>query len=171
MLAGQPPFPEGNAYQKIQQHLSHPLPEIGLFAPDVASALALILNRLTAKDPADRFQTPAQLLAALEALEQDMQAVPSSGSVVVPEELRTVVAQAAEESTVTTRSRSWREYLVPSLITVAIALTILAALALLTRGGDSPSDGQQERRVAVERRRGASPPPAPQLPAAPFHQN
>ncbi len=166
MLTGQPPFPEGNAYQKIQQHLSHPLPEIGPLVPDVASPLALILNRLTAKDPAERFQTPAQLIAALETLEKEMRLDPSSGSVAVPEELRNVVAQAAEQPTAAQRRQRWRDYVVPCLITAVIALAALAILAVVSGGQHGTGDGGAKQN---------STPPTPEpthhevrLPRAPF---
>jgi serine/threonine protein kinase len=68
MLAGRVPFHEGSAYQKIQQQISDPLPEVGPFAPDVPFQLVLILNRLTEKDPANRYQTPEELIAELEPL-------------------------------------------------------------------------------------------------------
>lgn len=68
MLAGRVPFHEGSAYQKIQQQISDPLPEVGPLAPDVPFQLVLILNRLTEKDPANRYQTPEELIADLETL-------------------------------------------------------------------------------------------------------
>ncbi len=166
MLTGQPPFPEGNAYQKIQQHLSHPLPEIGPLVPDVASPLALILNRLTAKDPAERFQTPAQLIAALKTLEEEMKRGPSSGSIAVPEELRNVVAQAAEETLTTQRSRRWRDYVMPCLITAVIALALLAVLAVISGGGGDVDDRPQHQTSST-----ATTPThtnQPRLPDAPF---
>lgn len=68
MLAGRVPFHEGSAYQKIQQQISDPLPEVGPLAPDVPFQLVLILNRLTEKDPANRYQTPEELMADLGTL-------------------------------------------------------------------------------------------------------
>ena len=68
MLAGRVPFHEGSAYQKIQQQISDPLPEVGPLAPDVPFQLVLILNRLTEKDPANRYQMPEELIADLETL-------------------------------------------------------------------------------------------------------
>jgi serine/threonine-protein kinase len=68
MITGQVPFPDGSAYQKIENHLHRSLPEVGPRAPDVPFQLVLILNRLTEKDPRARYQTPQELIVDLEAL-------------------------------------------------------------------------------------------------------
>jgi serine/threonine protein kinase len=68
MLTGQVPFPKGSAYQKIQHQMHEPLPEVGPLAPDVPFQLVLILNRLTEKDPNNRYQTPHELIEDLQAL-------------------------------------------------------------------------------------------------------
>jgi serine/threonine protein kinase len=68
MLAGRVPFPEGSSYQKIQLQINEPLPEVGPLAPDVPFQLVLILNRLTEKDPNNRYQSPQELIDDLETL-------------------------------------------------------------------------------------------------------
>ena len=68
MLAGRVPFPDGSAYQKIQQQINNSLPEVGPLALDLPFQLVLILNRLTEKAPGDRYQTPHELIADLESL-------------------------------------------------------------------------------------------------------
>jgi serine/threonine protein kinase len=68
MLTGRVPFPEGSPYQRIQQQLNDPLPEIGPLAPDVPFQLVLVINRLTEKDPANRYQTAEELVEDLKAL-------------------------------------------------------------------------------------------------------
>jgi WD40 repeat protein len=65
LLAGQPPFPEGSLLHKLMSHQDRtprPLREI---RPDVPAALAQVLDRMLAKDPAQRFQTPAEVAEAL----------------------------------------------------------------------------------------------------------
>jgi serine/threonine protein kinase len=68
MLTGRVPFHEGSPYQRIQQQLNDPLPEIGPLAPDVPFQLVLVVNRLTEKDPANRYQTAEELAEDLKAL-------------------------------------------------------------------------------------------------------
>ena len=65
MLAGRPPFPEGTVLQKLLAHQSDPVPDVRELRPDVPDLLAGVLATMLAKRPEDRFQTPAELSAAL----------------------------------------------------------------------------------------------------------
>src|SRR5207244_3717716 len=65
MLAGQAPFPDGNALQKIKAHLNRTPPPLKSLRRDVPSELARVVDRMMAKDPAQRYQTPAEVAAAL----------------------------------------------------------------------------------------------------------
>jgi WD40 repeat protein len=62
LLAGRPPFPEGSVPEKLARHARQPLPPL----PDVPPDLAAVLARMTAKDPAQRYATPAEVARALE---------------------------------------------------------------------------------------------------------
>ncbi len=65
MLAGRPPFAEGSMVQKLLQHQQEPPPAIEALRPDVPRAFGAIIGRLMKKDPADRYQRPADLVADL----------------------------------------------------------------------------------------------------------
>jgi eukaryotic-like serine/threonine-protein kinase len=69
LLTGQPPF-AGSAYdsptKKILAHARAPVPPISDHRDDIPPGLLAVLDRLLAKDPADRFPTPAEAAAALE---------------------------------------------------------------------------------------------------------
>ena len=65
LLTGQAPFPDGTLMQKIllhQQAEPRPIDEI---RTDVPAAVTALVKRLMAKDPAERFQTPASTAMAL----------------------------------------------------------------------------------------------------------
>src|SRR5437667_3444855 len=65
LLTGQLPFPGGTTLEKLVRHgTEEPTPVIDL-RPEVPPAVAAIVHRLMAKQPAERFQTPAELMAAL----------------------------------------------------------------------------------------------------------
>src|SRR6267378_2351646 len=66
MLAGEPPFRGGTARATIARHLSEPPPPLRARRPDAPAAVEQALARALAKDPADRFSTVAQFVAALE---------------------------------------------------------------------------------------------------------
>jgi serine/threonine protein kinase len=67
LLAGQPPFPEGGLGERIYKHMQVEPPDLRLLNPQVSDALWAVLLKMLAKRPEDRFQTPAELLEALEA--------------------------------------------------------------------------------------------------------
>ncbi len=105
MLAGKTPF-SGSLAQVMSQHL-HREPPLDAFA-NQSEAVVMLLERMLAKDPADRPQTPAELRAEVEAcLGSGAGAGTESGSrvgspVVSDEDFETEVAEesAAEEPVV-----------------------------------------------------------------------
>ncbi|MGE3805599.1 MAG: serine/threonine protein kinase [Gemmataceae bacterium] len=66
LLTGQVPFPDGSVMQKLLQHQkSEPIP-VQTLRTDVPGALAAILKKMMAKNPDERWATPAALAEALE---------------------------------------------------------------------------------------------------------
>jgi hypothetical protein len=66
LLTGRPPFPEGTVLDKLLAHgRSTPKP-LSDFRADVPAALARVVGRMMAKEPAARYQTPAELATALQ---------------------------------------------------------------------------------------------------------
>ena len=65
LLTGQPPFPDGSVAQKLLAHQSRTPKPVTEFRPDVPPGVAAVIDKLMAKDPADRYQTPNELMAAL----------------------------------------------------------------------------------------------------------
>lgn len=72
MLTGRPPFPEGTVLQKLLQHQGDAPPDPREINPDVPPELARILARMLAKDPSRRYQQPAELVADLVRLANDL---------------------------------------------------------------------------------------------------
>jgi WD40 repeat protein/serine/threonine protein kinase len=71
LLTGHVPF-SGNKYsstfQKLKAHVEEAVPSISEKRPGVTADLATVVDRLLAKTPSDRFQTPSQVVEALEPL-------------------------------------------------------------------------------------------------------
>ncbi len=65
MLTGQPPFPEGGLAERLCKHMMDAPPDVRKINPRISRELRAVLNKLLAKDPADRYQDPSELLAAL----------------------------------------------------------------------------------------------------------
>ncbi|GIW99438.1 MAG: hypothetical protein KatS3mg111_2771 [Pirellulaceae bacterium] len=62
MLTGNPPFPEGTALQKLLNHGSLPPPDPRAWREDISDQLYAIMMKLMAKQPADRYQRPIDLV-------------------------------------------------------------------------------------------------------------
>ena len=65
MVSGQPPFKADSAMTLMMMHVNDPVPSIKDLNPDVPNDLVAVINKALAKDPGDRYQTAAQMAAAL----------------------------------------------------------------------------------------------------------
>lgn len=68
LLTGQPLFPGGAPTEKLLKHQFQPPPPIQALRPEVPASLAAVLQRLLAKKPEKRYQTPAETATALAAV-------------------------------------------------------------------------------------------------------
>jgi len=69
LLAGNPPFAKSEFFGAMTQmwaHSQEPVPPIREKRPDVSQELAAVLDRMLAKNPDERWQTPGDVAAALE---------------------------------------------------------------------------------------------------------
>jgi serine/threonine-protein kinase len=74
MLAGRPPF-EGTGRVVMTKHVAEEPQPLREFEPDVSDDMQAIVQRLMRKERGQRFQTPRDLIGALEALEEKRRAV------------------------------------------------------------------------------------------------
>lgn len=81
MLVGRPPFPEGNMMERLVKHLQEPPPDVRQFNPSMPEPAAAVLKRMLAKNPDDRYATPAALLKDLEAAQGQIAAQPAVDAV------------------------------------------------------------------------------------------
>ena len=85
MLSGKPPFDADSAMTLMMMHINDPVPNPQKLNPEVPEALVDVVNKALEKDPADRYQTAAQMAAALRNVLAGRAAgpVPSSRSTMV----------------------------------------------------------------------------------------
>ena len=69
LLAGHPPFNGQTPVSVVMAHIQTPLVPLATLRPDLPAGLCGIVDRLLAKPPAARFQTPEDLLHAVEEVE------------------------------------------------------------------------------------------------------
>jgi serine/threonine protein kinase len=67
LLAGQPPFPTGAPLQKVMAHREKKPQPLTELRPDLPEGFMPVLERMMAKNPRHRYQTPAAAALALEA--------------------------------------------------------------------------------------------------------
>jgi serine/threonine protein kinase len=65
LLTGLPPYPEGSVAQKLLWHQTREPKSVRDLRRDVSAEVAAIVTKMMAKEPKDRYTTPAQLMAAL----------------------------------------------------------------------------------------------------------
>jgi WD40 repeat protein/tRNA A-37 threonylcarbamoyl transferase component Bud32 len=66
LLAGQPPFPMGTPIQKVMAHVEKKPQPLTDLRDDLPEGLMPVLERMMAKNPKHRYQTPAEVAVALE---------------------------------------------------------------------------------------------------------
>jgi hypothetical protein len=65
LLTGSQPFPEGSIPQKLIWHRNRDPRPIQSLRPEVPEGVVAIVNKMMAKKPEDRYETPAEVMAAL----------------------------------------------------------------------------------------------------------
>ncbi len=65
LLAGHPPFPTGTVSQKLLWHRTKDPTPLRQVRPDVPDGLAAVVAKMMHKDPAQRYQTPAEVAVEL----------------------------------------------------------------------------------------------------------
>jgi eukaryotic-like serine/threonine-protein kinase len=66
MLVGQVPFHADSQVGVAMKHVNEELPDVQRRRPEASAAVALVVERATAKDPAERYQTIAEMIDDLE---------------------------------------------------------------------------------------------------------
>jgi serine/threonine protein kinase len=65
MLTGEVPFKHNNAGALLIAHLTHPVPSLRQFVPDLLEQVEWAIQRAMAKQPLDRFSTAGEFVQAL----------------------------------------------------------------------------------------------------------
>lgn len=65
LLTGRPPFDKGSATDKLKAHTGLEAEPIESVRTDIPLELAVVIRRMMAKNPGERFQTPAEIVQAM----------------------------------------------------------------------------------------------------------
>ncbi|MEH3053341.1 MAG: serine/threonine-protein kinase [Patulibacter minatonensis] len=130
MLVGDVPFKGENQVAVAMRHVREELPDVQLMRPGISVALAQLLDRLTAKDPAKR---PTDSAAAIADLE-DVLAIESQRSGVAPGEATEILRSLPRKTRarVPLRTRIGR----PSagVIALAVLVAVIAVIVMIVLG-------------------------------------
>jgi serine/threonine protein kinase len=66
LLTGRPPFGGEKVAQKLIAHQTQPVIPVHELRPEVPPELSAVISRMLAKRPSDRYQTPAEVISALD---------------------------------------------------------------------------------------------------------
>ena len=69
LLAGHPPFAGPTPVSVVMAHIREPILPLATLRPDLPAGLCGIVERLLAKTPTERYETPADMLHAVEEVE------------------------------------------------------------------------------------------------------
>jgi len=93
LLTGEVPFPTGNVMQRLREQVTEPPPSPAALRPAVPPGVDRVVRRLLAREPSERFQTPAELIDTLSAVLRDPAAeiLPpiGAGNAALPEHFHT----------------------------------------------------------------------------------
>src|SRR5579859_538113 len=84
MLTGNPPFEGESAVDIVIKHMNEKVPSVCRLRPDLPAEMDTFMQKAMAKTPADRFATPQEFIAALDQLQDRIQAMPPSKRVPKP---------------------------------------------------------------------------------------
>ena len=150
MVTGSPPFDGESSQQIVGKHIAEPPPAAADVNPKVPRALSDLILRALEKQPADRFRSAGEMIAALEADKQPSNMRSRASAAQAATEL--LVSGATTKKTVgrsagrTGRSRSvgW------IVVFVVLAVVVLGAGALLFRSPQLVFENRLTGQVAVQ---------------------
>ncbi len=154
MLTGRPPFPKGTMAEKLMLHMEADPPDLCRVNEAVPKNLGWIVRRMLAKDPRDRYQTPAELLADLENPQQ-VRPVPEAPAEKKPRKTVERPVQNAPEpakppsSAVAARKKN-KKSKAPAWLPLAIGggvVVVLGFILMIALGGRRPP---QEKKTPEE---------------------
>lgn len=163
LLCNRLPYSGDNVMEKLLERINKDAPPVSAFRPDIPPVLVHIVARMLHRDPAQRFQTPAEVAAVLEAFASDPQSLEAqpaqAATVEQAQDLPTLDAEAdetlnafindlASEAIVASErpaasgpaTRRRRNPIWPLAISLGTAFTMITAVLFVLSQGSGPSE-------------------------------
>ncbi|MFO0881217.1 MAG: serine/threonine-protein kinase [Gemmataceae bacterium] len=146
LLAGRAPFPEGGLGERLVKIMHDEPPDIRQINPSVSDETWEVLSTLLAKDPRERYQTPALLIDALLSLEGKSVArprlrlsKPAPTKVRPATKLKTPMPRVIKEEPEKPEPSPRLWYALAAVVTVLMLGVILIALSMPRKNPESDS--------------------------------
>jgi serine/threonine-protein kinase len=163
LLAGEPPFVAPTAMEVLRAHLTAPLPPLRSRNPAVPEAVARVVERMLAKEPADRFQGYDEVLAALDGRGGAAHARALAEAPVEAPAHSPNASDLEPPSATGPRARTWA-----TLALAAITAALVVGAVARWRGTTAPgAPAARPASVAASDPAPAAAPAAPQAPSPP----
>ena len=151
-LTGRPPFPGPTVADLIRQHANEPFPSARAVAPEVPEPVDALIQKMSAKDPAARFQTHGELLGQLRALLK-------TTAVRMPRIVRPKPLEEEKKP----RRRNWLPFVIGGVAAVA-AIAGIVVLLLGRPGSPRPKAALTSAAAAQPQKPEKPPGPKPPVP-------
>ena len=134
MLTGDVPFEAENQIGVAMKHVNEEIPDVQVIRPDISAASARVVDRATAKNPDDRYQTIEEMGDDLQAA-LEVEAIRAGGTTGEATSVLDAVA-APRRQIPTSKTSPW-----PAVIMLLVALLIAAGTAYFISRGDTGGGG------------------------------
>jgi serine/threonine protein kinase/putative intracellular protease/amidase len=150
LMLGRVPFPEGSAIEKLVAHVEQTPSPLHELRSEVPLKLSQIVAKMMAKDPAERFQTPAEVVEALTPFAASPKIVAKSASG-GPQEPAPAHSAVNSKSKAVPGLAGWRMALwfaFAMLVVGCLMLAVPAIRRVLQSEGQTNQDVQQTGRTS-----------------------
>jgi len=135
MLTGDVPFAAENQIGVAMKHVNDELPDVQELRPDISAATARVIDRATAKDPADRFQTIGEMAGEMQSA-LEVEAIRGGGGGDQATSVLDAVPVTRRQAPLVKKTSPW-----PAVAMLLVALLIAAGTAWFISRGDTGGGG------------------------------
>jgi tRNA A-37 threonylcarbamoyl transferase component Bud32 len=154
LLAGRVPFPEGTVVEKFIHHAFNAPPPLASLRPGLPAEVVAIVETMMAKQPADRYQTPAEVCRVLRPFAGTGRAPAAASSDAAAKgraEVAPTEALTANTSSPPKTAPGRRKKIVVAAAAGGLALALVLGLFLILRRGPTDGPGETEKGAAPGR--------------------
>ncbi len=134
MLTGDVPYEADNQIGVAMKHVNEPIPDVQVLRPDISAASGRVVDKATAKEPEERYETIEEMGEDLQAA-LEVEAIRAGGTTGEATSVLDALP-APRRQLPTSKSSPW-----PAVVMLVIALVIAAGTAYFISRGDTGGGG------------------------------